>query len=93
MATSSPRTMPSRGPALLAEREAAEAAVTQAHERAAAVGDVDVTDEVLEHLRQLRAAVLGGLRSGTRPERATQAAPGSFRASGLPARRTGGARP
>ena len=38
MATSSPRTMPSTGRALLAEREAAEAAVTQAHERAAVVG-------------------------------------------------------
>ena len=46
---------------LLTEREAADAAVTRTQARSAAVDDEDVTDELLDRLRDLRAAVLGGL--------------------------------
>jgi hypothetical protein len=46
---------------LLAEREAAEAAVARAQKRSEAVSDEGVSDEVLDRLRDLRAAVLGGL--------------------------------
>lgn len=47
--------------ALVAEREAAEAAVACAEKRAEAVGTADVTDEVLDRLADLRAAVLRGV--------------------------------
>lgn len=46
---------------LEAERSAAEAAAERARKRAAAVSDEDVSDEVLDRLRELRATVLGGL--------------------------------
>ncbi|HYB27861.1 MAG TPA: hypothetical protein VEF89_14680 [Solirubrobacteraceae bacterium] len=46
---------------LEAERAAAEAARERARKRAEAVSDEDVSDEVLDRLRALRAAVLGGL--------------------------------
>ncbi len=46
---------------LLGEREAADAALARARKRSEAVADEDVTDEVLDRLREVRAAVLGGL--------------------------------
>ncbi len=46
---------------LTAEREAAEAAVALAEQRVECTSDEDVTDEFLDRLREVRAAVLGGL--------------------------------